>query len=232
MGCPVLKRAWALPQWFKHIYASAYVLGESTDLAFAFVADERDTDTVEVMLSDSIGFETHVTWTQDDLDVEARGPKYWNHDRFHRMVELRNQLLALVRESEADYFLSLDSDIFIQPRLIANLIESSERFAAVGGRTYMGSGTTLSSFMMMKGNVPQRGTDTEAVFPVDVIMAIKLMTPAAYAVDYEWHGHGEDVGWCQAVKAKGLTLGWDGRLVNKHVMHEDRLDEFDKRVGF
>jgi hypothetical protein len=72
----------------------------------------------------------------------------------------------------------------------------------------------------------------DGCFPVGVIMAIKLMTPPAYNVDYEWNHQGEDIGWSLAALARGLKLGWDSRTTTKHVFYPHLLDEVDPRCGY
>lgn len=74
--------------------------------------------------------------------------------------------------------------------------------------------------------------NASAVFKVDVIMAIKLMKPQAYNVDYAADTRGEDIGWSINCRNEGLKLGWDGRVTNKHVMLPELLEPVDKRVGF
>lgn len=94
-------------------------------------------------------------------------------------------------------------------------------------------GTHAPSYAMMKRHsTGLLRSDSTNVMPVDVIMAIKLMTPEAYNINYEMQRHGEDIGWSLACKTAGLKLGWDGRQANKHVMDVDALGEVDDRVGF
>jgi hypothetical protein len=63
-------------------------------------------------------------------------------------------------------------------------------------------------------------------------MAAKLMTPDAFRVDYEFDLQGEDVGWSRACARAGLTLGWEGRVISKHVLAPHLLTTRDPRVGF
>jgi hypothetical protein len=63
-------------------------------------------------------------------------------------------------------------------------------------------------------------------------LAIKLMSPRAYNIDYRFHHQGEDIGWSVAATEKGLKLGWDGRICSKHVMAADQLQLVDPRCGY
>jgi hypothetical protein len=81
--------------------------------------------------------------------------------------------------------------------------------------------------------------DENGVIPVDVIMAIKLLTPQALAVNYIFDQDGEDVGWSRAATAQGLKLAFDGRVCSRHVMHQRDRDTgklwseiIDPRCGY
>ncbi len=201
---------------------------------YAFVADPDDETAQQLaVMALAKGRECHFAWTTENLALgDVRD---WNHDRFSRMVELRNQLLGKVRELAPDRFLSLDSDILLHPQAVAGLLESTKRFGAVGGATYMTStGLEFPSCGWNQGmaGLVRRPMEAKGVIPVGVIMAIKAMTPAAYAVDYEFHVQGEDVGWSAACERAGVRLGWDNRNVSKHVMAEKDLNRIDERCGW
>jgi hypothetical protein len=104
---------------------------------------------------------------------------------------------------------------------------------AIGSRCYM---TTTGRNWPSWGRLSPRGHlqryDAEGYFPVDVIMAIKLMRPAAYQIDYQSHAQGEDIGWCLACHRAGLRLAWDGRVASKHVLQPHLLHRLDPRVGY
>jgi hypothetical protein len=113
------------------------------------------------------------------------------------------------------------------------MIEALERFDAVGSRCYMtASGTRFPSWARLLPSGGLQRTDSDGTFAVDVIMALKLMNPAAYNVDYRFDPQGEDIGWSQACTEAGVRLGWDGRVVAKHVLAPHLLTPRDSRVGF
>lgn len=228
IGAPVFQRAWCLPAWFDHVEKACV----EADVApqFVFVGDaERDPDTWAVIAerADQL-MRVYVTEETRTADVRdwALAP------RFHRMVELRNALLDEVRAIGPEWFLSLDSDILLHPQALVNLLESVERFDAVGGRAYMSPGTACPSYGSLVYAGGLHRPDFTGVAAVDVIMAVKLMTPLAYAVDYEWHHLGEDIGWSVACRRVGLTLGFDGRVAQKHLMDREALNRLDPRAGF
>lgn len=228
VGCPVWRREWVLPNWFLHTERACFRAGVQPH--YVFVADPKDIHTTEVIFGMAMERDLSMGWSHEDRPPEDA--RVWNHSRFKRMVELRNQLLRLVREQEPEFFLSLDSDILLAPDVIGQLLESSERFDAVGGKTFMEeSGTSSPSFAMASG-AGLRRNDESCVMQVDYIMAIKLMNPAAYNVDYVFDEQGEDIGWSRQCRKANLRLGWDGRTTSKHVMRPEQLRKVDPRCGF
>lgn len=225
VGCPVAFREWILPRWFDHVRKAVDVAG--VEAGFVFVCDDRD-PSLPVIVEHAPDAVVVPCTTRRGMDKRE-----WNPNRYREMVMFRNALLRAVRRDGPDAFLSLDSDILAHPDQVAVLVESLERFDAVGGRCYMTStGRKFPSYAHLTRSRSLLRTDATGVFGVDVIMAIKLMGPAAYDVDYELHAQGEDVGWSVAARERGVRLGWDGRVISKHVMRPHLLDVVDARVGF
>lgn len=231
IGCPVLHREWIIAEWLKSVEVAADYAGFSrNDIGYVFVGDPRRDETFKV-IETSTDVDVHVVEVEDVRPTDRR---QWSHKRYKRMVELRNELLVGVRENEPALFLSLDSDILLHPNALGSMIEGLERFDAVGGKCYLShAGTGCPNY----GNIGREGRlirrDAEnGLFPVQVIMANKLMTPKAYYTNYKFHLQGEDTGWSLACAEVGLLLGWDCRVVSKHVFERDMLDAVDWRVGF
>jgi hypothetical protein len=161
--------------------------------------------------------------------------RVWNEDRYHHMVYLRNLLLDSVRTIGPDLFWSVDSDMLVHPEALMYAIDALRRFDAVASRAYLSEGQDTrcpnwATYTRM-GGLSRQDMDGGS-FAVGVIMAIKLMTPPAYKVDYSWNHQGEDIGWSLAAKRLGLTLGWDSRTTSKHVFHPWELDKVDIRCGY
>ena len=229
VGCPVQSREWILPSWFEHVenaigtHKPHYVfIGDprSDPGSFAEIDRQclrygRDRDVVEV-------------------DEEPReDSRNWNQSRLSHMADLRNGLLKQVRKIGPDLFWSLDSDILVADETLNSALEAMEPFDAIGTKCFMSDAKSAPSYAMLLG--PEKSLRREnavGVFKVDVIMASKLMSPKAYNVDYVAHRQGEDIGWSNAARAAGCSLGWDGRVCSKHVMRPDRLTVVDERCGF
>lgn len=230
IGCPIYKRSWAFPQWYTHLMV-AIEKAKLSDIGFVFVIDETDSATRMVL--------NYIPYPTKIIEMKQANPsreRIWNSDRYQEMVLLRNELLKTVRGIAPDLFLSLDSDIFLHPDTLKNLTETlyASEWAAVGGKTYMTERETRfpSYANINPSNGALQRMDTIGIIPVQVIMAIKLMKPEAYRVDYEYSDKGEDVGWSLAVRKAGMRVGFDGRVASKHVMKPEMADKWDARVGF
>ena len=232
VGCPVRRREWIIDDWFDHVEMAAVELGWRP--TYAIVGDRRD-PTVAIVRDRCAIADRQLIFAHADDDLDRPDERQWNAGRFARMVELRNTLLGLVRAERPRYFLSLDSDILLGTNTLAGLVQASAAYGAVGGATWMTPTTDMiPSCGWLKGmnGLIRRRIEHQGVMAVDVIMAIKLMTPAAYAVDYETHPQGEDVGWSKACRRAGVKLGWDNRWPSKHCMTPAALSTVDSRLGW
>lgn len=230
VGCPVRDRAWVLPFWKKYLEQA---IPDGVDLHLAFVADRGDTETIDLINS---WRDYPVTMAYSDLKYSPYD-REWNEPRYGQMVDLRNQLLGIVREHEPDFFLSLDSDILLHPDAISSMLTLVGRADAIGGLTYLNPTDTrvVSAGSIRNGMLDRSHIIKGEIYTIDVVMAIVMMCPQAYNIDYEPHAHGEDLGWSIAAKNAGLNLMFDGRVFNPHVWSRDWLsvvvDKLDKEIA-
>lgn len=240
VGCPVLRREWIMPTWFTHVEASCAAQGIEPE--YIFVGDRRD-PTRQVIEANVETLDRTVHFVDIIDEVGTPHSHEWgNPINLERMVGLRNYLLEGVRELEPEMFLSLDSDILVHEELVGNLIDTlfhhELNFAAVGGKVYLSEGLDHPSWASYSRRNGLKRHDMNYVCQVDVIMAVKLMSSLAYNVDYEFERNGEDIGWSLACAERGLRLGFDGRVVSKHIMHQvledgsNALETIDPRVGY
>lgn len=238
IGAPTANREWIVRHWVNGVQGAYAGIQDEYDLGIVLVGEESDgfVATVDEYCK-AMRHAYYLSPIEEDKKDDVR---QWNHSRYQRMVYLRNTLLQSVRMLEPDYFLSLDTDIIMHPDALVNLLETMEDpekdASAVGGKLYMTRhGVNTPSYGMWRGSAVSQGIrrrNSSGVFPVNVIMAMKLMNPAAYNIDYEFHTHGEDLGWSANCRKERLKLYWDGRVTNKHVMYEEDLMKIDERVGF
>lgn len=216
--------------WFWHCLVACKVAGLKPGFLFVMDPSEEPLATMIRDLAQINGVDVWVAGIQEEVREDKRE---WNAFRYEKMVNLRNVLLDAVRRLSPPLFLSLDSDILLHADSIESMVEKLEDFDAIGGKAYMTSiGTSHPSYGMLQADNMLRRQDADYVITVDVIMAIKLMTPSAYAVDYRWASQGEDIGWSQACGEKQLKFRWDGTVVNKHVMRREELERVDVRAGY
>lgn len=246
VGCPVSKREWIMDHWFN--FTKQALDRVECRFRYVFVGDASGDETFEVIQRRAGDLATVV----ETHEYRALDERSWTTERKNQMVVYRNVMLDAVRAMEPDYFLSLDSDILLHPDAISSMIDTLHRkrwdtFAeAVGGKCYMTPlpegplvnnprvGTACPSFLLKgrAGMFRRRDPEIPSVIEVDILMAIKLMTPAAYAIDYQPHQWGEDIGWSLACHDAGLRFLWDGQVTNKHVMRPQDLHVLDPRCGF
>lgn len=232
VGCPVLRREWIIGPWVEAVEESCARAGVTP--SYAFVGDRRDPTWDALRASgpaDRVAWLDHVT-----EDVDQPFVRNWTPDRHVRMVALRNTLLERVRKTAPRLFFALDSDVLLHPDTVSDLLEAGEGFDAIGAACYLtvdglarpNCGWFAPGTFDMRRSVMAPLT----TFRVDALLAAVLMTPTAYAIDYEFHPQAEDVGWSAAATRAGLRLGWDNRHVNKHVFGPEMLDTVDERVGW
>lgn len=245
VGCPVRSRAWIFPQWVDHVRA-AFDFVDLTPYWVFNIGIEPHEDDGTFKLATDLMKEDGGMWceTIEESPYLAPGKRRWGDDGYHRMVGARNRLLELVRAAQPDYFLSADSDILLHPLTLLNLLADLENGlfpeglrvfpGAVGGKAYLSPSTSqpCPTYGNLLGSGLVNRQDSDGLFLVDAIMALKLMGPDAYNIDYEFAVNGEDIGWSMACRRAGIKLAWDGRVASKHVMTPEQLETVDKRIGW
>ena len=229
VGCPTRNRTWILEKWRDHVEGAT---PGSWDLEYLFVIGEDDTETFELIKDWK---RTHIVFVEEQDPGMIRS--WGKPGRYDHMVFLRNTMLSKVRHLNPDLFLSLDSDILLGQDTIRNMYETLTKyeFDAVGGLTWFDPVDPLCTNVAKWVSSSKSGfkrVQSRGTHKVDIIMGIKLMTPAAYNVDYCYHHLGEDLGWNKNMFLAGKQMGLDGRTANKHIMKPEYMDRKDKRVGW
>lgn len=231
VGCPIQKREWIFSDWHWAVMTSCHAAGLNP--GFIFVIDPNE-EPLNTIIHNLAKINNNRLWIVPVEEKAREDIRDWNEQRYKRMVELRNLLLKHVRTISPPLFLSLDSDIILHPDTVTSMMANlTEEYAAIGGKAYM---THIGQYHPSYGRLSNHGNlqrpDSQGVFKVDVIMAIKLMKPEAYNIDYKFDSMGEDIGFSKNCKEAGLRLCWDGTIANKHVMRKEDIDRIDPRVGY
>lgn len=241
IGAPVYQRAWILGEWFERIEAQTIPL---SDLGFVFELGPDDHETHEVIWEwqsrhpEVSIFDARVSEVPNQR-THPDGKRRWKRDDYHRMVQLRNSLLARVINYRPDRYFSLDSDILLDhPQTLEYLYELTKTRQAVSPLCYMWA--TGKAFPNVMSWVDPSGSKARriigeyprlSVFKADVIMAAKMMRPEVYTtVRYSWHPQGEDLGWSADALNKGFELYSAHDIYCPHIMHKWMLDQYkDKK---
>lgn len=235
IGCPIFRRDWILPHWFKAIEKQTYPLSE---LGFVFIAGEDDDVTIDALFAwhrkhpEVRVFDVSVD--TDHIHVEHnKGSRRWNRGRYLAMADLRNDLLSRVSCYEPDKFFSLDSDILLEdPDTIYSLDVLTDIYDAVSPLAFMSpDGVThpnVMSWVSKPGGVAARATyELGKLFRADVIMAAKMMSRNVYRkARYQAHRQGEDLGWSTQCHLHSFELWNASQIYCPHVMSEDRLKRY------
>ena len=227
VGCPVYQRAWVLEAWFDHIEALGW------DIRYVFAYTPSSDNTLEIIkrrAKDPV-YEIVVTGNHS---VKRN---WGDADRLSTLAHLRNVLLDLVRQIEPDVFLSVDSDI-LMPENSDLLLEDLDTYDAVAPLVMLSqSGNVSNAFYQRGPKVTRRRVKQfyDAVMPVDVICAAKLITPDIFnddRVEYGYHSAGEDIFWSNTAKVAGYSMALDPRVRPKHIMTAGWLEKKDGRIGW
>lgn len=222
IGMPVFERAWILPIWFKCLEAQE--LAPKEDIALCFAYSKGFDGTYEVLRHYGEQYGNLMIYEYDLRTYAGRE----DMSRFHELTALRNGLLEMARETQADYFLSWDNDILFPPGRLQYLFDSAGPNKAVGACMDMGGNNenmgypSVMQFSEAEGELafrqPWSTYNHEEPFPCDVIMAVKLMGKEVYSnTKYRWDPLGEDIGWSIDAAEKGYERWFDPRAVGYHV---------------
>lgn len=233
IGCPTFQRAWCLPLWFDCL--AAQHLDEIADeISLCFAYSKSYDGTYDVLQSRGSDY-SELRIYQYDLAT------YSNRDlnRLPVLAQLRNALLEMVRETDADYFLSWDDDVLFKPDSVARLFDTVYKDTAVGALIDMGGNDkfmghpSVMHFPQALGELayrrPFQEYDWSDQFQCDIIMAVKLMGKEVYQnTQYTWDPVGEDIAWSLDAAAKGYQRSINPDVRGIHVYDKDIAIEIMK----
>jgi hypothetical protein len=229
IGCPVYNRGWILDEWWQR---SVLDQRGPWDREVVFLYSESGDDTIYKLATFAEQGEVPVTilydkWARSEEDNVGH---FWGTmPVYEKMADWRNRIKNTARESGADYFFSVDSDILLPPGALHSLWFSlwEKRFegaVAIAPLVNMGGHVDVAGIWnyMSWTEPPQANRSTLPMpytpFRSDVIMAAMLIDKQALDVDWHPHEQGEDLGWSYDLLTKGMRAFVHPGVVAEHRM--------------
>jgi len=248
VGAPVAERAWILPKWFECLDKQTL----KPD-GFCFIYSDSQDNTHELLTNDiAPSYIRRVKLPFISRDVRNANPAD-PHSAKH-MAKLRNELRRLfLSETDADYFVSLDTDILLEDKHILQELINVVKPGPIGhkfpippqydvacARTVLhhwDQSQCYNAGMLGGGEgfdqVWQRCDNSALLYKspirIDVPMAIWATRRHVVGMcDYVEHECGEDIGFAQSLKQHNFRVAWRHDLVARHVWGPSFLESDTK----
>ncbi len=224
IGCPVRNRAWVLPE-----YIAALDVIEYGPTQGIFLVDNSEDETDQILRDFAAGGRavTVSVAPADDAPGHRRGE--YGRNGYAHLANVRNLFLEMFLATDADYLLSVDSDVIVPPDILRHLLPLADDRTVVGaaisniaGRPL--DGRTCGNFLVSQDGllVHPPTYPLSGVLEVDVAGACCLIPRLVLeaGVRYGPHRQGEDIPFCAAAKERGCRI-----LVTFDVRPEHRMVE-------
>ena len=224
IGCPVRNRAWVLPEYLQAISAIDW-----PDKRYLFVENNSTDGTRKLLQRFSPGPLSSMYDHHPDNPPDHRRGWCAKDDQHAYLAKVRNYFLYMFHFTNAEYLLSIDSDIIASPDILQKLMPLANQQTIVGaavsnipGKPL--DGNTAGNFMFLSNGKAHHPMSHKlsGLLRVDVVGACYLIPRAVLeaGVRYEAHPQGEDVAFCMNAIAKGFKM-----IVNLDCKPEHRMTE-------
>ncbi len=213
VGCPVRNRAWVLPEYLQALNDIKH-----DALQFLFLVN-NSTDATEMVLHKwmserSDGRYANI-YRHDEMNPVGHARGEYGRDRYANLASVRNRFVDLFLTTEAQYLLSVDSDVIVPPDIITHLLRLAD------ARTIVGAAISNIQCCELDGKLPgnfmthQNGVlvhppeyPLSGSMAVDVTGACVLIPRAILAAGarYAAHPQGEDIPFCATATALGASI--------------------------
>jgi hypothetical protein len=223
IGAPVKDRAWVIPTWYRAIEEQEI---DDVDVSVICIVSPSSDNTKE-LLEERGGIvlfhDTDLKPGRSRRDID--GHIWGDMETYAYMSDLRNSLTWAARGLEADYFLSLDSDIILPKNGLATLLDyAADHEGVVSPSVNMvARGTVWNQMSWVDNSRPSmahRPIQEPMEGAADVVMACMLLDRSAMDVNWKAHRQGEDIGFCIDAAAKGVKLWWLPTVRCSHYMYQ------------
>jgi GT2 family glycosyltransferase len=221
VGCIVRDRAWILPEYLHALNHITYA-----NKMYLFLENDSRDNTLEILQSTPFDAPKIIHSLQTGCPYGERINRSANN--FSNLAYVRNQFIELFLQTNADYLLSVDSDIIVPPELLIKLMREKEN-------TIVGAAISNIPNVPLDGRTPGNFQiecngwfihppfyPLEEPMDVDVIGAVYLIPRKALAegIRYGPHLLGEDLPFCLQAKAKGYRMRVLLDVICEHRMNE------------
>lgn len=206
IGSPIRNRAWILRDYLNALEQIDYPNKE-----FIFLENDSDDDTYSILLEWIQGKGTLYS-VQTQVKEWSRGEYAIN--QYENLANIRNRFIEYVLKTDAEYLLSVDSDIIVQPNILKELLKYADSNTIIGAAisnvpNKLLDGKTPGNFMINRNGTIYHPNPypLSGLIDVDVIGAVYLIPRKALEeCRYAPHGQGEDIPFCIQVKVKGFNM--------------------------
>ena len=241
VGCPIYNRAWILPKWLDALALQT----NAADIALAFCHTEGNDGTERIIAAEKLRDRfRYVDVYSFKGGVEGGKEHNWTDlDRLNTIAAKRNRLLDMARHSEAEFYLSLDSDVLVPEGGLQALLDTIQTAPAhaVCPKVWIWDAFFVAAKYDKSGKVAFLPRKITGVHPVDIVTSgaclMKkevFMNPsvqygvAVLGADYAfapgsevngWHGS-ECIHWSKTARAAGYKLAANCNVSFPHKMKE------------
>lgn len=226
IAAPVRDRERTLPTYFRCLQSLDY---PKDKIEFYFLVNDSEDKTEELIgefveKAECVKAESE-SWNLGTVkDARVQGIRLKVYDA---LAKLRNKVLDKFRESDCEYLLSIDSDIYAQPELLKRLVSHDKDFVAA---YISNSPKHVCPNAMVKVPSPRypgrwhwgrfKMPAKEGIYKVDLSGAVCLMSRKVLSCKYSWSNKGEDAPFCEEMSKAGIDIWFDTKSLCTHDMGE------------
>lgn len=242
VGCPIFNRAWVLPKWLDSLAQQT----PHADIALSFCHTEGNDGTERIIAAEKL----RDRFRYVDVYNWKGGTEGVTHDwtdlgKLNTIAAKRNKLLELARHSDAEFYLSLDSDVMVPDGGLKTLLDTLQVSAAhaVCPKVWIWDAFFVAG-RYEKGKVSFLPRKITGIHPVDIVTSGACLmkrevfgNPAVqYGVsvlgtDYGfapgseingWHGS-ECIFWSRTARAANFKLVANCNISFPHKMKNEKV---------
>jgi glycosyltransferase involved in cell wall biosynthesis len=218
IGCPVRNREWILPRYLQSLLELDY---PRDCIEYGFIVNDSTDNTLNILqeFARSSISPVHITIK----NMGNRRPSSRGAYNIGNLAILRNIMLHIFLGSKCSHLFSVDSDILVTPGCLKELLRLNLPIVSLLVRNdhHLGDPGYYNISQLQGGHYrPVQDFPRGRVIPVDCTGAAYLVQRGVIemGVRYYPHRQGEDVGFCEDARGKGISIWCHTGLEGNHVM--------------